>query len=498
MLLALSAGRARGIALELPARMLYTFNMDIMKDIFENRDAMGHPNAYIAKNPDLRELFCLYCESDAVKEAAEVCRAGVCRYDDGYVLLFNDGRRLAEFEALFKQLESHAGICGPFLRAVSAYGCAEKARLAAEHGSALYPGLYLHRYSDIRFWALVEQADDIITGEGLTIHDFCLSTVFDICEYDRYSGTDYRVSLMAYLSSGCNLRVAAETIGVHRNTLAYRIKRLEEQFGISLTDADTRFELLFSFTALEAAGIDWAAYRKPKPGIFEAGAHERALWDIAERRTARGQPACLCRLSMIDVSDLREDAVAALFRSAESRFPEAAVAYSDQYVYLLAGADAPLAENLPAVLAEAGCPGAVSQAFVSDRLPLHAELLSSTLKTAKRLNSDRVLFMAKDFCSLTFFSYLQPRSSLETYYCDEVMRVMEYDYRKGTAFARSLYIYLASFMSMIGAAHEASVHRNTLEYQIKKALAIAKVRDPDEHLRFEMMCTYKMLIVSEE
>lgn len=469
-----------------------------MKNRLENQNTAVHPNAYIADNPDLRELFCLYCGADAVKEAAEVCRAGVCRYDDGYVLLFNDGRRLAEFEALFERLGSHAGICGPFLRAVSAYGCAEKARLAAKHGSALYPELYLHRYSDVRFWAFVEQADDIISGEKLSIHDFCLGIVFDICAYDRFAGTNYRVSLMTYLSSGCNLRTAAETIGIHRNTLAYRIKRLEEQFGISLNDAGTRFELLFSFTALEAAGIDWAAYRKPEPGVFETAAHNRALWDIAEHRTAREQPACLCRLSLIDVSELREDAVAALFRTVERRFPVAAAAYNDQYVYLLAGPDAPLSENLPAVLAETGCPGAVSQPFVSDRLPLHAELLSGILEAAGRLYPDRTLFRAEDFCSLAFFSYIQRRTALELYYCDEVMRVMEHDYEKGTAFAKSLYIYLSSFMNMIGAAHEASVHRNTLEYQIKKALAIANISDPDDRLRFEMMCTYKMLIASAE
>lgn len=480
--------------LELASKLYYTFVMDVA---FEQLNTATHPNAYIAKNPGLQEMYCVFCGPEAASKAWELCNAEVCEYENGYVLLFTDNRFVGELDALFCRLEIHAGISGPFSRASAAYGCAEKARIAAGFGSDLDPDVYLHRFADIRFWAFVELADDIISKEGISVRDFCHSSIFDICEYDRLEKSNYRTTLMAYLSADCNLRVAAETVGVHRNTLAYRIKRLGELFDLDLSDSNTCFELLFSFTALEAAGIDWDLYRKPASGEFRADLLRRALWRLTENLPAGDLPECECRLFMIDASDLEDENTAALFCEVENRLSRAAAAYTENAVFLLADDDAEVLDEFRAIVDEEEVFGVVSQPFVSGKLKLMFELLPDIMSIAKRLYPDTSLFYAKDYCSLSFFSHMNRHTSLEPYYCDEVMRVMDHDYRKGTSFAKSLYIYLLSFTDMIGAAHEASVHRNTLEYQIKKALAIADISSPGDRLRFEMLCTYKMLIVSE-
>ncbi|NCB50778.1 MAG: hypothetical protein EOM54_02680 [Clostridia bacterium] len=467
-----------------------------MNNGFEQPNMATHPNAFIARHPDLQEFYCVFCSPEAVGEALETSRASVCEYEDGYALLFADGRYVAELDSLFGRLKIHAGISGPFARSSSAYGCAEKARTAAKFGGDLYPDVYLHSYADIRFWAFVELADDILSGEELSIRDFCHSCVFDVCEYDHLEKSRYRETLMAYLSSDCNLRIAAETVGVHRNTLAYRIKRLGELFDIDLSDSNTCFELLFSFTALEAAGVDWDSFRKPAPGEFRADMLRRSLWHLTESRPAGELPGCMCRLFVIDTSELQDDQTADLFCEVENRFSGAAVAYSENYVFVLAEDNSALLEEFKSIVDEEECCGAVSQPFTCGKLKLNFELLPDILAIAKRLYPDISLFYAKDYCSLAFFSYMNRRTSLEPFYCEEVMRVMDHDYRKGTSFAKSFYIYLLSFTDMIGAAHEASIHRNTLEYQIKKALAIADITSPDDRLRFEMLCTYKMLIAS--
>ncbi len=469
-----------------------------MMNKYEKPNISLHPNAFLARNPDLEELYCLYCEPPAADEAAGLCQGNVFRYRDGHVLIFTNPEGISELEALFSRAGTHAGICGPYTRALTAYGCAEKAYAAAEFGSELEPAVFLHHYANSRLWIFVELADKIITGENLSINDFCHGSVFDICEYDRLEGASYRSTLMAYLRAGCNLRAAAETIGVHRNTLAYRKKRLEELFDIDLNDANTCFELLFSIIALEASGIDWDAYRKPREGSCRQAELDRVLWQLAEHREITGTPDCVCRLLMMDVSHMQDDRIASLYRAAEERFPWSAAAYNDDFVYILSEARRAAPESFHTMLCEHGCRGAVSQPFQCARLGLHAELLSHILPATKRLFPDSALFMAKDYCSLAFFSYMQRRTPLEPYYCDEVMRVMDHDYKKGTTLAKSLYTYLSSFMDMIGAAHEASIHRNTLEYQIKKALAIANAPQPGDLLRFEMTCTYKMLIASED
>jgi PucR C-terminal helix-turn-helix domain/GGDEF-like domain len=61
-------------------------------------------------------------------------------------------------------------------------------------------------------------------------------------EYDAREGTDLCGSVAAYLEEG-GLRRAARRLGVHANSLAYRLRRAEEIGGFSLGSADVRVEL---------------------------------------------------------------------------------------------------------------------------------------------------------------------------------------------------------------------------------------------------------------
>jgi sugar diacid utilization regulator len=61
-------------------------------------------------------------------------------------------------------------------------------------------------------------------------------------EYDAREGTDLCGSVAAFLEEG-GLRRAARRLGVHANSLAYRLKRSEEIGGFSLSSSDARLEL---------------------------------------------------------------------------------------------------------------------------------------------------------------------------------------------------------------------------------------------------------------
>jgi DNA-binding PucR family transcriptional regulator len=50
-------------------------------------------------------------------------------------------------------------------------------------------------------------------------------------------------TLRGYLLAGRNARAAAEALQIHRNTLPYRLRRIEEVLGVDLTDADDLFTL---------------------------------------------------------------------------------------------------------------------------------------------------------------------------------------------------------------------------------------------------------------
>ena len=47
-------------------------------------------------------------------------------------------------------------------------------------------------------------------------------------------------TLAAYLNAGANLRMTAEVLGIHANTVSYRLRRIEELTGLSLHDPNDR------------------------------------------------------------------------------------------------------------------------------------------------------------------------------------------------------------------------------------------------------------------
>jgi hypothetical protein len=58
--------------------------------------------------------------------------------------------------------------------------------------------------------------------------------------HDQERGTSYRETLRAYLDAAGDIRVAAERLHIHANTLRHRIRRLVEVSGIDLDDPDER------------------------------------------------------------------------------------------------------------------------------------------------------------------------------------------------------------------------------------------------------------------
>lgn len=73
-------------------------------------------------------------------------------------------------------------------------------------------------------------------------------------EYDRANLTDHVRFLHAYLFSGRNVAKTAKRVSAHKNTVYYRIRRIEELLGESLSDERTCFALQLSF-ALQGFGV---------------------------------------------------------------------------------------------------------------------------------------------------------------------------------------------------------------------------------------------------
>lgn len=82
----------------------------------------------------------------------------------------------------------------------------------------------------------------------------CHPVIRRLAELDQESKFGYLETLKAYLLCGQRGALACQRLHIHRNTLDYRLRKLEEQVPIDWTDGELMFQLYFSIQLLEVLG----------------------------------------------------------------------------------------------------------------------------------------------------------------------------------------------------------------------------------------------------
>ena len=90
------------------------------------------------------------------------------------------------------------------------------------------------------------QIFDFVCRQGASEY-FIHPVLYKLSDYDAQNNTDYFKTLEAYLLCMSNKELCAKKLCVHRNTLLYRLNRIQELFGIPYNNADTALALLNSF-----------------------------------------------------------------------------------------------------------------------------------------------------------------------------------------------------------------------------------------------------------
>lgn len=97
-------------------------------------------------------------------------------------------------------------------------------------------------YKDCAFFDLLHSLPN-----DLRLRRFCHPALEILREYDQKSGSALYQTLKIYTQTGFNQRRAAEIMFLHRNTMNYRLHRIEEITGIDLKNIDNLFLLLYSY-----------------------------------------------------------------------------------------------------------------------------------------------------------------------------------------------------------------------------------------------------------
>ena len=76
------------------------------------------------------------------------------------------------------------------------------------------------------------------------INEYYAETIQQLVEYDRLNETNYCEVLQCYLEHSGSVKETAEAMFVHRNTINYKINKIEEMLNCDLSELETR--LLYS------------------------------------------------------------------------------------------------------------------------------------------------------------------------------------------------------------------------------------------------------------
>ena len=108
---------------------------------------------------------------------------------------------------------------------------AERARAL---GEILHPEGGLHTYDDVRLLDLFKR--------GAAVDDFANTVLAPFLEHDAKRRSELVRTLRAYYAANSNRKAAAERLGIHPNTLDYRLRQAERLNGAPVTSGEFSFQ----------------------------------------------------------------------------------------------------------------------------------------------------------------------------------------------------------------------------------------------------------------
>lgn len=72
------------------------------------------------------------------------------------------------------------------------------------------------------------------------------TALYKIEQFDTANHTNYLATLICYLQNNCSMNATATILDIHRNSLLYRIQKVEEILGFEIASSDQRLAMLLS------------------------------------------------------------------------------------------------------------------------------------------------------------------------------------------------------------------------------------------------------------
>lgn len=160
------------------------------------------------------------------------------------------GQQREAFKALAEEYQLHVGISDVFSGSMNVSLQCRNAFQAIAFADQFNIGADILDYSDFRFFDLLSVFD-----QPRELFRYMHPALQKLRDIDAKSGAVYFHTLHCFLKYNANLSQTAKVLFIHRNTLNYRLKRIEELTGLALEDHKTRFTLNYSYHIAEYLGL---------------------------------------------------------------------------------------------------------------------------------------------------------------------------------------------------------------------------------------------------
>ncbi|TCP21657.1 PucR-like helix-turn-helix protein [Scopulibacillus darangshiensis] len=125
----------------------------------------------------------------------------------------------------------------------------KEAKEAVFLGGRIMEGEMIFNYAALEADALLQHLPDVLLERYLT------STLAPLIKYDTETGSNLMYTLEVYLSLKGHIGEIARSMYIHRNTVKFRITRIEELLGVDLTGGDTIFRLGLALRVAHLLGL---------------------------------------------------------------------------------------------------------------------------------------------------------------------------------------------------------------------------------------------------
>ncbi len=155
----------------------------------------------------------------------------------------SDAVRLRDF---LKEYNLHAGLSRAFTKLEDLRSHYTQSLEALELGTHIDSDVTIYSYDDYAIYHIAK-----VCTESADLRQFYHPKLEYLMEYDAEHKTSFTDSLYMYLKHSRNITNTAKALHLHRNSMIYHLKRIEEILNFSLSDNEMLLHIELSFRLME-------------------------------------------------------------------------------------------------------------------------------------------------------------------------------------------------------------------------------------------------------